>query len=150
MTGFPPRVALVLVLFLPSQAVAQRFPAFDAERIFSVGDADLDGRLSFDEYQDFLRNSPRMKGAAATIEPMFRRLDTDSDGFLSLAEYRKSFPQRSGFGPGKPGGSNETPTASEAQGAGTVSAVPTTPDQDLANGREFWSFRRPKKAVPPA
>ncbi len=34
-----------------------------------------------------------MKNAAATIEPMFRRLDADRDGFLSLAEYRKSFPQ---------------------------------------------------------
>ena len=41
---------------------------------------------------NFLRSSPRMKNAAATIEPLFRRLDADRDGFLSLSEYRKSFP----------------------------------------------------------
>jgi len=140
---------LVLALFLNGQAVAQPIPAFDAERIFSLGDADLDGRFSFDEYQDFLRNSPRMRGAAATIEPMFRRLDTDRDGFLSLAEYRKSFPRRSGVGLGKPGGSKETPTTSEAQGTDSAPAVPPTPELDLAKGREFWSFRRPIKAVPP-
>ena len=77
-----------------TQKQAQRFPAFDPERIFMLGDADLDGRLSLDEYRDFLRSSPRMRNAAATIEPMFHRLDVDRDGFLSLAEYRKSFPRR--------------------------------------------------------
>ena len=77
-----------------TQKQPQRFPAFDPERIFMLGDADLDGRLSLDEYRDFLRSSPRMRDAApATIEPMFRRLDADRDGFLSLAEYRKSFPR---------------------------------------------------------
>src|SRR5215471_9634555 len=99
MIGTPPRVVPVLALLLawalPGRAVGQRF-AFDPERIFSMGDADLDGRLSLDEYRDFLRSSPRMKNAAAAIEPMFRRLDADRDGFLSLAEYRRSFPQRPG------------------------------------------------------
>ena len=105
MTGFSARMMPVVVLLLaaPMQAraqtgrssQAQRFPAFDPERIFMLGDADLDGRLSLDEYRDFLRSSPRMRNAAAaTIEPMFRRLDADRDGFLSLAEYRKSFPQQ--------------------------------------------------------
>ena len=47
------------------QAQTQRFPAFDPERIFMLGDADLDGRLSLDEYRDFLRTSPRMRNAAA-------------------------------------------------------------------------------------
>ncbi len=100
MTGFSARAMAVVVLLLaaPAQAQtqAQRFPAFDPERIFMLGDADLDGRLSLDEYRDFLRSSPRMKNAAAAIEPLFRRLDADRDGFLSLAEYRKSFPQRPG------------------------------------------------------
>ena len=67
------------------RAQTQRFPAFDPERIFILGDADLDGRLSLEEYRDFLRSSPRMRNAAAaTIEPMFRRIDADRDGFLSL------------------------------------------------------------------
>ena len=41
-----------------ASAQAQRFPAFDPERIFVLGDADLDGRLSLDEYRDFLRPRP--------------------------------------------------------------------------------------------
>ncbi len=104
----------------PTQA--QRFPPFDPERIFMLGDADLDGRLSLDEYRDFLRSSPRMKVAAA-IEPMFRRLDTDRDGFLSLAEYRKSFPQRPGGAPAKTAAPKEEPP-------GTAPGVGITPEQE--------------------
>src|SRR5262245_29951041 len=95
MTGSLPRSVPVIVILLAGAAAAQtqRFPAFDPERIFILGDADLDGRLSLDEYRDFIRSSPRMRNAGATIEPMFRRTDTDGDGFISLSEYRKSFPQ---------------------------------------------------------
>jgi hypothetical protein len=110
MTRFWARALPVVILLLavPMQARAQtqtkvqtktqpqRFPAFDPERIFMLGDADLDGRLSIDEYREFLRSSPRMKNAGAGIEPMFRRLDVDRDGFVSLAEYRKSFSPRPG------------------------------------------------------
>ncbi len=92
---------LVLLVAAPCQAQAQRPAAFDPERIFVLGDADLDGRMSLDEYRDFLRSSPRMRDAAANIEPMFRRLDADRDGFLSLAEYRKSFPPKPGSAPAK-------------------------------------------------
>ncbi len=77
----------------PAAAQNGRFPAFDPERIFAFGDTDLDDRLSLDEYRELLRSSPRMKNAAATIEPLFRRLDTDHDGFLSLPEYSRSFRQ---------------------------------------------------------
>ena len=88
---------IVLLLAGRGRGPDAAIPAFDPERIFMLGDADLDGRLSLEEYRDFLRSSPRMRtAAAATIEPMFRRLDTDRDGFLSLSEYRKSFPQRPG------------------------------------------------------
>ena len=59
MTRFSERVMPVLVLLLAAatrgQTQRQRFPAFDPERIFMMGDADLDGRLSLDEYRDFLR-----------------------------------------------------------------------------------------------
>ena len=95
MAGPSLRVVVVLVLLLVGQAPAQnrRFPAFDPERIFAFGDTDLDDRLSLDEYREQLRASPRMKNAIATIEPLFRRLDIDHDGFLSLPEYVSSFRQ---------------------------------------------------------
>jgi hypothetical protein len=130
MTGFSVRVMPVVLLLLAArmqvqaQTQAQRFPAFDPERILMLGDADLDGRLSLDEYRDFLRSSPRMRNAAATIEPMFRRLDADRDGFLSLAEYRKSFPQRPGTPPAKPGTPKEKPPAAAAPEVGI------TPEQE--------------------
>ncbi len=114
MSRFAPRTILALVLLLPGQAVAQRPFVFDPERIFMLGDADLDGRLSLDEYRDFLRSSPRMRGAAASIEPMFRRLDADRDGFLSLAEYRRSFPPRPGGEPAKAVAPREAPPRAAA------------------------------------
>ena len=58
--------------------------------------------------------SPRMRNAAATIEPMFRRLDADRDGFLSLAEYRKSFPQRPGGAAARPDAPKEKPPGAAA------------------------------------
>lgn len=109
MTGNSARAVLVLVLLMAVEARAQRPPAFDPERIFILGDADLDGRLSLEEYRDFLRSAPRMKNAGATVEPMFRRLDTDGDGFLSLSEYRKSFPQRPVVAAVKPDVPKESP-----------------------------------------
>ncbi len=126
MTGFSVRMLPVLVLLLAGQAAAQaqRFPAFDPEPIFILGDADLDGRLSLDEYRDFLRTSPRMRDAADTIEPMFRRLDADHDGFLSLSEYRKSFPQRPGGAAARPDSPKEKPS-----GANDAEA-PISPEQE--------------------
>ena len=123
MTGFSVRLVPVIVLLLAGRAAAQaqRPPAFDPGRIFVLGDADLDGRLSLEEYRDFVRSSPRMRAAATTtIEPMFRRIDSDHDGFLSLAEYRKSFPQRSGAAAARPGSPKQQPP---------VANVATTPKE---------------------
>ena len=147
MTGFSARVMPVVVLLLAAaaraQAQAQRFPAFDPERIFMLGDADLDGRLSLDEYRDFLRSSPRMRDAAATIEPMFRRLDADRDGFLSLAEYRKSFPQRPGGAAAKPGAPKEKPPGAAAAEAGI------TPEQErILRGEDPARPRHAMRQVP--
>lgn len=122
MTVFSRRAILVIVLLLAAPTLAQQF-FFDPERLFMLGDADLDGRLSLDEYRDFLRSSPRKMDAGA-IEPMFRRFDTDADGFLSLAEYRKTFPQRRGGAPARPGTSKQP-----APGAGTFEDA-ATPEQE--------------------
>jgi Protein of unknown function (DUF1553)/Protein of unknown function (DUF1549)/Planctomycete cytochrome C/EF hand len=128
MAGSPLRVVLVLVLLLtgPAAAQAQRPPAFDPERIFILGDADLDGRLSLEEYRDFLRSSPRMRNGAATIEPMFRRIDADRDGFLSLSEYRKSFPKSSDGAAARPDAPKEKPP-----GADTVDPAITPEQQEF-------------------
>ncbi len=115
MTAFLARALPAVVLLMAAEALAQ-FSAFDPERIFMLGDADLDGRLSLDEYRDVLRSSPRMRDAAA-IEPMFGRFDGDSDGFLSLAEYRKSFPPRPRGVPGRRDTSRPAPPGTEPSDA---------------------------------
>ena len=132
MTGFLVRAmpVVVLLLAIPAQAQTQkqpqRFPPFDPERIFMLGDADLDGRLSQDEYRDFLRSSPRMRDTApATIDSMFRRLDADRDGFLSLKEYRNSFPQRQ-----RPGGAAAKSGAPKETPPGTAPGAGITPEQE--------------------
>jgi hypothetical protein len=128
MSGFSARavavVALLLATSTQAQTQTQGSPTVDPERIFMLGDADLDGRLSLDEYRNFLRSSPRMKNAATAIEPMFLRLDVDRDGFLSLAEYRKSFPQRPGGVPAKPVAPSEKPPSPAALEGGI------TPEQE--------------------
>ena len=118
---------MLMVLWL-GQATAQRFPGFDPERIFAFGDTDLDGRLSLEEYREHLRASPRFKNAAATIEPLFRRLDRDHDGFLSLPEYRMTFPQRTGGPTANPGTSKEKRPSADAPAADQSTAGPITPD----------------------
>jgi hypothetical protein len=82
-----------------------------------------------DEYGGFLRSSPRINDAAATIEPMFRRQDADRDGFLSLGEYRRSFPARPGGGPVRPDQSEPM------QGEDVVESA-----AGLAKAREFRNF----------
>src|SRR6267154_5895918 len=127
MTGFSARLVPVLVLFLAGAATAQaQRPVFDLERFFMLGDADLDGRLSLDEFRELYRSFPRMRDAA--IEPLFRRLDVDRDGFLSLAEFRKAFPPRPGGATAQPDASKEKP----GDGATGMSALPgatITPEQ---------------------
>jgi hypothetical protein len=105
---------LVLHLACQASAPAQQF-AFDPERFFMLGDADLDGRLSLDEFRELYRSFPRMRDAA-TLEAFFRRLDADGDGFLSLAEFRKAFPARPGGTTAPPGAAKEKP-AEGAPGA---------------------------------
>jgi cytochrome c553 len=117
-------------LLLAQAVQAQRFPAFDPERIFMVGDADLDGRLSLDEFRELYRSSPRMKNAAATIEPLFRRLDTDHDGFLSLREYRKFFPGRPGGATATPDSAKEKPSVVGDVRASATEGAPISREQE--------------------
>jgi cytochrome c553 len=75
-------------------AQGQQLPAPDPERGFALGDSDLDGKLSLDEFRDLLLNGARLKNAAAkkpqaNPERLFGRLDADRDGSLTLAEYRQ-------------------------------------------------------------
>jgi hypothetical protein len=126
----PAVVLAAIVLLFPSQSIAQQFGAFDPERIFAFGDTDLDGRLSLDEYRELCRASPRMKNAGAPIEPLFRRLDLDRDGFLSAAEYRKSFSQRPRGSAARPGGSGEKPASSAPPVFEHSSERAITPDQE--------------------
>lgn len=130
MIRFVISVILMLTLLVPVQVAAQQFPAFDPERIFAFGDTDLDGKLSLAEYREQLRASPRMKNAAATIEPLFRRLDKDGDGFLSLPEYRLSFPPRPGGPATKAGISKQKRPDAPAPGADDHTQGPLTPDQE--------------------
>ena len=109
MVGLQIRLGLALGLALCTvglvSALGQQRPVIDAERAFAAGDADLDGRLSFEEYREQIRNGPMQKKAAlkpalktnpAMAESLFRRFDTDSDSYLTLAEYRKLFAVRAG------------------------------------------------------
>jgi hypothetical protein len=136
MTRYWARVVPILLTLSPVQTYAQtpkqvpRPPAFDPERIFMMGDADLDGRLSLDEYREFLRTSPRMRGVA--VEPMFRRIDTDGDGFISLPEYRRSFPlpQRPAAGATRPADSKGPPNGRDASPMDATAGAAITPEQE--------------------
>ena len=115
----------ILVLALAAANHAQQFPAFDPERIFMFGDADLDGRLSLEEFRELYRASPRGKNAGAAIEPLFQRLDVDRDGFLSVREYRKLFSGR----PTRPGNEKEKRPEKD-EGKGTIAEkAAVTPEQ---------------------
>jgi hypothetical protein len=132
MMGFSARVVSLLALLLASRVMAQvqRFPAYDPERIFMLDDADLDGRLSLDEFRELYRSSPRMKNAAAAIEPLFRRLDTDRDGFVSLREYRKAFPGRPGSATVQPGSSMKKLPGAGDVGVSATERTPIPPEQE--------------------
>ena len=68
-------------------------PAFDAAKIFSMLDANNDGRLSPDEFKNVTTHLPAKKGKAAkapAADPasVFKKLDANGDGSLSLDEFK--------------------------------------------------------------
>ena len=129
--GLVAGLALCTVGFV--SALGQQRPVIDAERAFAAGDADLDGKLSFEKYREQIRNGPMQKKAAlkpalkanpAMAENLFRRCDADSDGYLTLAEYRKLFALRAG---GMLAKNVAGKKASGSQPAPTVAASKETP-----------------------
>ena len=97
--------ACFLLMAVLVTARGQQSPAANAERNFSLGDSDLDGKLSLDEFRELLVYGPRFKKAAAKKMParpeaLFERLDTDHDGFLTFLEFRRINQMR----PGGPNG----------------------------------------------
>jgi cytochrome c553 len=93
-------------------ARGQQAPAANAERNFSLGDSDLDGKLSQVEFRELLVYGARFKKAAAKKVParpdaLFERLDVDHDGFLTFVEFRRIIQVR----PGGPNGGGMGPFA---------------------------------------
>ncbi len=89
-------------------ARGQQMQAPDPERGFAFGDTNLDGKLSMDEFVELIRVGPRLKKAAvqktpAQLEPVFHRLDTDHNGFLTVQEFSRLAQLRAAFGGGAGG-----------------------------------------------
>ncbi len=96
------------------------------ERAFQIGDADLDGRLSREEYRALTAYAPRLKASPQMAERIFTRLDTNRDGFLTRAEYAKIVELR----PLMPGPNAPSPAKKARKAAPTAKAdAPNTPEQ---------------------
>jgi cytochrome c553 len=64
-------------------------PAVDPEGAFKLGDTDKDGKLSKDEFAKLMANNPRVKDNPKAADFLFNRLDANSDGYLTLDEFKK-------------------------------------------------------------
>ena len=129
-------VGLCTVGFM--SALGQQRPVIDAERAFAAADADLDGKLTLDEFREQIRNGPMQKKAAlkpafkanpAMIETQFRRFDADHDGFLTMAEYRKLFAMRAAGAFAKNGADKKQLVTNPAPSATVLKATPITARQ---------------------
>ena len=123
---------LGLMAVLVTARGQQSQPA-NAERGFSLGDSNLDGKLSLDEFRELLEYGARRKKAAAKKMParpeaIFARLDTDHDGFLTIQEYRRLNQLRpGGAGAGGVGPFAKAGLAKRKAAAGRVPATITSP-----------------------
>ena len=134
--GLVAGLALCTVGFV--SALGQQRPVIDAERAFAAGDADLDGKLSFEEYREQIRNGPMQKKAAlksavkanpALAESLFHRFDSDGDGYLTLAEYRKLFALRAGGMFAKNASGKKAAGAKPAPIVATLHETPVLPQE---------------------
>jgi len=127
-----------LLMAILVTARGQQTQGRDPERALAFGDTDLDGKLSFDEFRELIRNPPRLKKAVAKkagfpLEPVFRRLDSDGDGFLTIQEFRRIDQLRQGaagargFGPMAKGGFGPLAKALAKQKAAAVKSPAKAP-----------------------
>ena len=124
-----PAIAASLLILgaIPGLAHAQQGKGVDPERAFAFGDTDLDGVLKLDEFRELLAGrggyrNPAAKKAVANPEALFRRLDADGNGSLTLKEYRQMAQLRAAMGAA--GGMGPTAKAGAARKA---AGVPKTP-----------------------
>ncbi|OWK43493.1 DUF1549 domain-containing protein [Fimbriiglobus ruber] len=59
------------------------------EAAFKKFDANGDGKLSHEEFNQFVQSAPRIKAQPKAKDFLFKRLDADGDGFLTLDEFKK-------------------------------------------------------------
>jgi cytochrome c553 len=90
-------------------------PFLDTERVFKRADANGDGKLSKEEFEQLLANRPRFKENPKAADFLFNRLDENKDGFLSLDEFKKIRE----LGPGPAGKGKFAPTKEEPRPAVT-------------------------------
>jgi len=76
---------LILAEYLPLDVQAKHH----GEEHFKTGDANADGFIDATELPAALRKQTWFAILSEGIEPCFTRLDTDKDGQLNAAEYRK-------------------------------------------------------------
>ena len=116
----------------PSSPTASAAARPGIEQGFAAMDTDKNGRLSAKEF-DVLKGSAKyFKEHPEAVGPLFKKLDTNGDGALTLEEYRNiAKPAQTKGGQGK---SQQPPSPSEsASPAATQSAAPVTQNQaDLA------------------
>src|SRR3954469_23762685 len=64
-------------------------PPVDQDEVFHRADADGDGKMSRQEFQLLVGNSPRLRDNSPLADRLFGRLDADRDGSLSPAEFQR-------------------------------------------------------------
>ena len=99
----------------------------EGEAIFQRGDADGDGTMSRQEFNDLAAYAPRLRGNPALIEQAFQRIDTNSDGSLSLDEYLPVHARQQAAIAGA--AKRENPAAKVEPTRPTAVDAPITPEQ---------------------
>jgi hypothetical protein len=75
----------------PPDAKKKGPPAMTPETVFKQMDANGDGKVSKDEFKDFMGKiaGGRFKNRPFLLDKLFERADADGDGYLSLEEVKE-------------------------------------------------------------